>query len=57
MATARDNNAFAERLLVSWPLDEAIDYIKGNLNPQDVFDERDLREWALENGFVEEATP
>lgn len=33
--------------------DEIIDYIKSNKRPEDVFSEAELREWALDNGFVE----
>ncbi len=34
--------------------DEIIDYINSNKRPEDVFSEAELREWALDNGFVEE---
>ena len=34
--------------------DEIIDYIASNKRPEDVFSEAELREWALDNGFVEE---
>jgi hypothetical protein len=34
--------------------DEIIDYIKMNKRPEDIFSESELREWALDNGFVEE---
>jgi hypothetical protein len=33
-------------------LDEAIEWIKSNMNPEDVFDDRDLRQWADDNDFV-----
>ena len=33
--------------------DEVIQFVKDNLEPQDVFDEPALRNWALENEFVE----
>ena len=35
--------------------DEIIDYVGRNMRPEDVFDDDQLREWALYNGFVEEA--
>lgn len=35
-------------------LDSAIDWIKSNLNPDDVFDESDLEAWAEANGYVKE---
>jgi hypothetical protein len=31
-----------------------IDYVQSNMNPDDVFDIGDLRDWAFRNGFVEE---
>ena len=34
--------------------DEIIDYIRMNMRPEDVFSEAELREWALDNGFIEE---
>jgi len=33
-------------------LEKTIDWIAGNLNPDDVFSERDLKSWADENGYV-----
>lgn len=36
-------------------LDRAIDWIGGNLNPEDVFSAGDLKTWATDNGFVEES--
>lgn len=34
--------------------DEILDFIDDNLDPGDVFSEDVLKEWALNNGFVEE---
>ena len=34
--------------------DEILDYINDKLDPGDVFSEDVLKEWALDNGFVEE---
>lgn len=33
-------------------LDDAIEWIKSNLNPEDVFNAKDLRQWADENDYV-----
>jgi len=52
MATEEQNKKFTGSLLVQWPLDEAIDWIKANLSPEDVFDEDELSEWATDRGFV-----
>ncbi len=47
MATARQNEHFAGTLLnTSGLLDEAIEWIKSNLEPDDVFDTHDLERWA-----------
>lgn len=35
-------------------LDEAIDWIRHNREPNDVFDVLQLEDWAKENGFVHE---
>ena len=35
-------------------LDMAIDWIKSNLTPDDVFDDDVLKEWAIDNGFKED---
>ncbi len=53
MASTRDNARFLGELIVSYPLDVAIEWIERNLNPEDVFDESRLEDWAKENGFEE----
>lgn len=35
-------------------LNKTIDWISENLDPEDVFKDGDLSNWALRNGFVEE---
>lgn len=35
--------------------DDIIDYIASNKRPEDVFSKDELRNWALDNGFVEES--
>lgn len=39
---------------VSIPDDDVIDYVKRNYHPADVFDTDELKNWAENNGFVEE---
>ena len=34
--------------------DEIIDYIQSNYFPKDVFKAEDLKEWAEQNGYIEE---
>lgn len=35
-------------------LESALEWIKENLTPEQVFDQDELEEWATSNGFVEE---
>lgn len=53
MATTEENRNFSDAVLGSWPLDAAVDWIASNLDPDDVFDEKDLSAWAEAAGFVE----
>lgn len=52
MADVQQNQDFSTVLLVQWPLDDAIEWICDNMKPEDVFAERDLIDWAEENGYV-----
>ena len=47
MITNNDYRAFGRMCL-----DEIIEWIEGNLGPEEVFSENDLTDWALNNGFV-----
>jgi hypothetical protein len=49
--TGHQDRDFADRLIPGRDslLADAIEWIKGNLAPDDVFDSRDLFEWAGEN--------
>jgi len=49
MASARHNADFAKQLFPADPLDAAIEWIKANLSPDDVFDEDQLAEHARNN--------
>lgn len=51
MPTVRQNTDFGERLMPPWPLDDAIEWIKGNLEPADVFEEKQLIDWAEAGGY------
>ena len=35
-------------------LEEVVEWIKSNMNPEDVFDEKALKHWAIENVKVDE---
>jgi hypothetical protein len=49
MVTPRQNADFANHLFPADPLDTAIEWIKANLSPDDVFDEEQLAEHARNN--------
>lgn len=53
MATAKQNDEFAKLVQPQYLLDEAIDFIQKNLNPEDVFPRAELVLWAKENDYVE----
>ena len=50
----RQQQGFWETLYSSSALGDAIEWITGQFNPEDIFDEKQLEEWALDNGFVKE---
>jgi hypothetical protein len=54
MATKSQDEQFSEHILVRDPLDEAIEWISHNLNPEDVFTETQLQYWAENNGYEKE---
>ncbi len=51
--TNREDAAFLSALNLENALELAAEYIADNFPPEDVFTKDQLREWALENGFVE----
>lgn len=53
MALPEDNKAFA-KAMNPWPLDKAIEWIRDNMDPEDVFPEDHLAQWAFKNGFEED---
>ncbi len=55
MTTTQQDRDFIETIApdrLSW-LENAIDFISKRLEPQDVFTEQRLKEWAIDNGYVE----
>ncbi len=52
MASYSENKMFAEEILQRYPLDTAIDFIQTTMEPEDVFSDFKLSEWAIDNGFV-----
>lgn len=59
MPTRKEDTSFADAMQPSIQtpkmkdsaLDQAIDWISKNLNPDEVFPEKDLIEWAENNGY------
>ena len=49
--TVRQDSEFLAAVVSSSMLEDAIDWIKSNMNPEDVFEEKDLATWAEENGY------
>ena len=45
---------FVSEVISSSALEEVISWIKSNLEPEEVFDENQLEEWAETNGYVKE---
>jgi len=45
---------FVSEVISSSALEEAISWIKSNLEPEEVFDKNQLEEWAKTNGYVKE---
>ena len=52
MSNYTERKGFAEEVFDN-TLDPAIDWIKYNLYPEDVFHEDSLRVWAEENGYAQ----
>lgn len=57
MPTRSEDQSFAELMqtnvtMSTASLDEAIDWIKTNMNPEQVFDDNDLENWAEKNGYI-----
>lgn len=46
------NQKFTKEFIGDDLLDKAVEYVRDNLNPEEVYDEADLIEWAKDNGFV-----
>lgn len=49
MATLNENKDFVNNVLPSYLLDDCIEWIRGNLKPDDVFSKEELIDWAKDN--------
>ena len=54
MATYAQGRKFVDELFHPAILEDVIDWINNNLSPDDVFDLEELKDWAINNGFIEE---
>ena len=54
MTTAQQDRDFIGYIINSSLLEEAVEWIAKNLNPDDVFAFSKLADWASDNGFMEE---
>ena len=54
MATTKENDNFRDEIFSRYALDDAIDWINSNLEPEEVFNEKQLENWAIENGYIRE---
>lgn len=54
MTTRLQDSNFLNAVLPNNLLEDSIEWIGSNMNPEEVFDEKELRYWALNNGFSEE---
>ena len=53
--TSQQNKDFVEAILPNFPLDMAVDWINGNMDPEDVFTEDKLTAWAEGAGFTQQS--
>ena len=52
--TVKQDNEFLNSVLPLSLLESAIDWIAGNMSPEDVFSADDLTDWAERNGYAAE---
>ena len=52
MTTASQDRQFITEVVGTRLLEEAIDWIKSNLEPEDVFPREDLERWATTNDYI-----
>lgn len=53
MSTSRQDGAFLKSVISPTLLEESIDWISSNMDPEDVFSDSDLRDWANRNNLTE----
>jgi hypothetical protein len=53
IASAQQDRDFALSIMPD-VLEDAVDWISGNLSPEEVFSEKDLDDWAISYGYTKE---
>jgi hypothetical protein len=51
MTTSKQDNDFINAVISNVLLEEAIEWISSNMDPEDVFSRSDLSYWAEHNGY------
>lgn len=54
MTTDRQDKEFISNVISKTLLEDAIEWIKSNMTPEDVFNASELSDWAESNGFVKD---
>jgi len=52
MPTAKQDYDFINYIIPKSILDEALDWMRANLSPEDVFSTSDLERWAESEGYI-----
>lgn len=54
MTTTSQDRSFRDELIANDLLEQAIDWIKNNMEPEEVFTEQQLEKWAENNNYKKE---
>jgi hypothetical protein len=52
--STRQDSDFISEVISSTLLEQAMQFIADNFEPEDIFEEDVMREWANENGYIKE---
>lgn len=56
MPSRKENEKFTESLFSGCSLlEDALEWIRDNMKPDQVFNDKDLQGWAEENGYLKES--
>jgi len=53
--TSNEDQDFLRAMVSETLLEQAAEYIADNFEPEDVYPKQKLRDWAIDNGFVEKS--